>query len=119
MAGQEKDYLKMARAVRELVLDASESELREELAGAHDDFDALATRAQSVVTRALETASASTSLVSDLHRGLGALIQMLRRRDKLSAKELANEALVDLAELQAIESDPAVEPRPRTIHQLA
>src|SRR5690349_19445265 len=116
MAGQEKDYVKLARAVRELVLDATGKELREELTGTHESFDALAARAQSIITRVLETPS-STSLVSDLHRGLGALIQMLRRRDKLSAQELATKAAVDLAELHAIESDPAIEPRPRTIHQ--
>lgn len=119
MAGQERDNVKMARGLRELVIDASESELREDLSRANESLDALATHAQSVVSRALDRASTRVSLVNDLHRGLGALIQMLRRRDKLSAQELAIGARVDLAELYAIESDPAVVPQPRTIYQVA
>jgi len=119
MAGQDRDNLKIARALRDLVVDASEDELRAYLATSGESLDELAGCAQSVVKRALVSASAKTAAVSDLHRGLGALLQMLRRRDRLSTEDLAIAAVVDLTELQAIESDPTVTPHPRTIHQLA
>jgi transcriptional regulator with XRE-family HTH domain len=119
MSEQDRNNLKMARAIRDLVIDASEEELQADLAGFGEDLDELASCAHSVVKRALESASTRTAVVSDLHRGLGALIQMLRRRDRLSASELASAAVVDLGELQAIESDPTVAPHPRTIYQLA
>jgi len=116
---QGRDDLKIARAVRDLVIDASEEELRADLAASGESLEELASSARSVVQRALASASARTSAVSDLHRGLGALIQMLRRRDQLTDADLAEAAIVDLTELQAIESDPTVAPHPRTIHQLA
>jgi len=119
MARQDRDDLKIARTVRDLVIDASEGELRADLTASGQSLDELAQCAQSVVKRALSNASVRTAADGDLHRGLGVLIQMLRRRDQLSTSDLASAAVVDLSELQAIESDLGVAPHPRTIHQLA
>ena len=43
---------------------------------------------------------------------------MLRRREQLSADELAQEARVNASELRRIELDPTFDPNPRTIFQL-
>ena len=56
--------------------------------------------------------------VNDLHRGLGALIHMLRRNERLSVDELAQNARVAATELHSIERDPTFDPNPRTIFQL-
>jgi len=50
---------------------------------------------------------------------LGRLINLLRRRDRLSLEEAALKAQVDLAELLRIEKEEHYKPRPRTIVQLA
>ena len=60
----------------------------------------------------------NTKGIPDLHRGLGTLIQLLRRREKITDDELASRASIDLAELRQIEIDPTFEPNPRTIFQL-
>ena len=44
---------------------------------------------------------------------------MLRRRERLSIDELAQNARVDASELRRIELDPVFDPNPRTIFQLA
>lgn len=50
---------------------------------------------------------------------LGRLLRQLRRRDSLDLSRLAAEARVPESELRALEEDPDVVPRPRTIYQLA
>ena len=56
--------------------------------------------------------------VNDLHRGLGALIHMLRRKERLSVDDLAQNARIAATELHSIERDPLFDPNPRTIFQL-
>lgn len=117
MEPKEQDRTKMNRALRDLLLEAPEDELREVLADSGEDFDALAARGKAAAQRALSQ-TPDVAGVEDLHRGLGALVQMLRRRDHLSVDELAQRARVDAAELRRIELDPSYDPNPRTIFQL-
>ena len=81
MESKEQDRIKMNRALRAILLEASEDELREALAGTDEDLDTLAARGEAVVQRALSKVR-DTGGVEDLHRGLGALVQMLRRREQ-------------------------------------
>ena len=113
-----QDEPMMNRALRAILLEASEDELREAFADTGEDLDALAARGKAVAQRALSETS-DPARVEDLHRGLGVLLQMLRRRERLSIDELAQNARVDASELRHIESDPAFDPNPRTIVQLA
>jgi HTH-type transcriptional regulator, competence development regulator len=108
---------KMNRVLRDMLLEASELELREALHGGPGDFDALAARGRAAAQRALASTE-DTADVQDLHRGLGALLQMLRRRDRVSVDQLAAQARVDADELRRIEVDAPFEPNPRTIYQL-
>lgn len=117
MEPKEQDPTKMNRALRDLLLEASEDELRDALADGGEDFDALAARGKAAARRALSHTH-NVAGIEDLHRGLGALVQMLRRRDRLSVDELARKARVDAAELRRIELDPMFDPNPRTIFQL-
>lgn len=117
MKPNKEHRIKMERALRDILLEASEEELREALADAKEDFDSLAARGRAAAQRAL-TDSDDTTDIRDLHRGLGALIQMLRRRDRVSVDELAERARVDPVELRHIELDLAFDPNPRTIYQL-
>lgn len=117
MKSSKDDRAKMDRAVRDILLDATEVELREALSDAGVSFDALAASGRAAVSRSLAGAD-DASTVRDLHRGLGALLQLLRRRDQLSVDELAGRARVDAAELRGIESDATCDPNPRTIVQL-
>ncbi len=107
----------MNRALRDIILESSEQELRDALSGTGEDFDSLAAQGRAIAQRALAN-SENTIDIPDLHRGLGALIQMLRRRDRISADQLASRARIDLSELHQIELDPTFEPNPRTIFQL-
>ena len=117
MEPKEQDRTKMNRALRDILLEASEDELREAFADTGEDLDALAVRGKAAAQRALsETRDAAG--VEDLHRSLGVLLQMLRRRKRLSVNELAQKARVAASELRCIELDPAFEPNPRTIFQL-
>lgn len=118
MESRERDRSKMNRALRDLLLESSEDALREALTDSGEDFDALAARGKAAAERALSETS-NFAGIEDLHRGLGALVQMLRRRDHLSVDELAQRARVDVAELRRIELDPSYDPNPRTIFQLA
>lgn len=63
---------------------------------------------------------ANTPLSTDPKRqSLGKLIELSRRRMRLSVEQLADRATVDLAELFAIEKAEEINPEPRTIYQLA
>lgn len=108
---------KMKRAMRDFLLEASETDLREALTESGEDFDQLAARGLAAAHRALG-AHDDAHQVRDLHRGLGALIRLLRRHSHLSIDELANNARIDASELRRIESDPDFDPNPRTIIQL-
>ena len=117
MKPKEQDRTKMNRVLRDMLLEASELELREALHGTAEEFEALAARGRAAAQRAL-AATEGTDDVQDLHRGLGALIQMLCRREHISLDQLAVRARVDADELRRIELDAAFEPNPRTIYQL-
>lgn len=117
MESKGRDRIALNRALRDIFLEASEDELREAFAGTGEDLDALADRGEAVVRRALAEVR-DADAVEELHRGLGALVQMLRRRERISIDELARAARVDVSELRRIELDPAFEPNPRTIFQL-
>lgn len=117
MYDHEQDRTKLNRALRDILLEASEDELREAFSDTGEDLDALAARGKGAAQRALSKVY-NTAGVQDLHRGLGALLQMLRRREGLSIEELAQNARVAVSELRHIELDPAFDPNPRTIFQL-
>ena len=117
MEPKDHDRTVMNRALRDILLEASDDELREAFAGTGEDLNALAARGESAAQHALsETHDAAE--VEDLHRGLGMLLRMLRRREQLSVDDLANNARVSAPELRRIERDPAFDPNPRTIFQL-
>lgn len=107
----------LKRALRDLLLEASEVDLREALNESSENFDQLAARGLAAAQRALR-AHDDADQVRDLHRGLGALIRLLRRDSELSTDELAKRARIDASELRCIESDPSFDPYPRTIIQL-
>ena len=86
MESKEQVRIKMNRALRRFLLEASEDELRDALADTGENLDALATRGKAVVQRALSEVHDATG-VEDLHRGLGVLVSLLRRREQLSVDE--------------------------------
>ena len=117
MQPKDQDRIAMHRGLRSIFIEASDDELREAFAGTGEDLDALAARGRAAADRAIAEASGVAG-VEDLHRGLGTLIQMLRRNKRLSIEELATQARVDASELQGLERDPTFDPNPRTIFQL-
>ena len=117
MESNKQKRTKMNRALRDILLESSEDELREAFADTGEDLDALAVRGKAAAQLALSEARDAAG-VEDLHRSLGVLLQMLRRRKRLSVHELAQNARVSASELRCIELDPSFEPNPRTIFQL-
>ena len=101
----------------DIFIEASDDELRKAFAGTEEDLDALAAGGKAAADRAIAEVTGAAS-VEDLHRGLGALIQMLRRSKRLSVDELAENARIAASELRRIEHDPKFDPSPRTIFQL-
>ena len=115
----------MSRAFRESILEVSEDELREVLEQEGEDFDELADRGQAAIDRAFRQVpgaeqkdSAEKSSMEGLHRGLGALVTLLRRKKKLSEEELAARARVPVEEVRRIEFDASYTPGIRTVAQL-
>lgn len=108
----------MTGALLDILLAASEDELREALAEAGEDFESLAARGRAAAQRAIAETDDEAD-IRDSHPGLGAFIRLLRRRDRMSINDLAKQARVDATELRCIESDPTFDPHPRTIYQLA
>ncbi len=112
------------RAIRSVIDEASETDLREALSACGEDFDDVVERTRAVFSRALDEAcgqsrsSAAEADDLDFHRGLGALLQLLRRRDRLTEEALAERAEVSTEEIRRIEFDPTFTPAPRTIIQL-
>ena len=109
MQPKDQDRIAMHRGLRSILIEASDDELREAFAGTGEDLDAFAARGRAAADRAIAEATGAAG-VEDLHRGLGALIQMLRRDKRLSIEELATGARVDAAELQKIERDRHLTP---------
>ena len=111
----------MFRAMRELVLTADADSLAsavEELGIAPSDL-ARSGRAAADHARASAAAEFHAADAGNLHDGLRALLQLLRRRDGLSYEQVAERARIDAEEIRSIEEDPTYTPRPRTIYQLA
>ena len=117
MKPSEYKTLKVSRALRDIIMDSSEQEIREALIGSGENFEALVAEGCVAFQRALANVENNEDL-PDLRRGLGMLIQLLRRRERLSVDELANKARVNAAELRRIERDATFEPHPRTIFQM-
>jgi transcriptional regulator with XRE-family HTH domain len=116
----------LSRTLRDLVLDADSSSLREVISELGIDPNEIARRGRMAAARALQlTASApsgdnptASTDWCQLHDALSALVQLLRKRDDLSEEELADRAKVDVAEVRRIECDRSYVPAPRTIYQL-
>lgn len=116
----------LSQALRDIILDADSSSLRGIISELGIDPRNIAEMGRMAAARALQlTASnAKTDSSADstdwtkLHDALGALIQLLRKRDNLSEEELANRARVDVSEIRRIECDRSYIPAPRTIYQL-
>lgn len=119
--------MSVSRALRDAILDADSDSLSETLSELNIDASELAATGKAAASKALELVSESVDKVNQidtsseldgLHEALGALLQLLRRRDNLSEDELANLAQVDPAEIRRIEFDRSYTPAPRTIYQL-
>ncbi len=113
----------MSRALRDSMLEASEDELRQVLEAESEDFDELTDRGQVAIDRALVRAlvgeeEEGRSVEEELHRGLGALVTLLRRKKKLNEEELAAQARVPVGEIRRIEFDLTYTPSIRTIARL-
>jgi transcriptional regulator with XRE-family HTH domain len=116
----------LSRTLRDVVLDADSSSLREVIAELGIDPKDVVRRGKMAAARALQrTASAAKSDRHDsgtdwtqLHEALSALVQLLRKRDNLSEEELAKHARIDVTEIRRIECDRSYIPPPRTIYQL-
>ena len=117
MGPRDHDDTTMHRGLRSILLEASDDELRDAFAATGEDLDVLAARGQAAADRAIAEAT-GVGGANDLHRGLGALIHMLRRKERLSVDELAQNARIAATELHSIERDPTFDPNPRTIFQL-
>jgi transcriptional regulator with XRE-family HTH domain len=109
------------QTIREMLLEATPSELSIALEEAGINQQQLAESGHS----AIETALANARQYSDepdysvlLHKGLNSLLIMLRRRDNLDEAELAAKAHVDEEEIRRIEYDTFYIPSPRTIFNL-
>lgn len=67
----------------------------------------------------LEEPQPSASVPTETRLALGPLVQLMRRKHRMSMEKLAEEARVDLAEIINIERDPSFRPEPRTVYQVA
>jgi transcriptional regulator with XRE-family HTH domain len=116
----------LSRTLRDMVLDADSSSLREVISELGIDPNDVAQRGKMAAARALQlTAPAVKTNIHDertdwtgLHDALSALVQLLRKRDNLSEEELAARARIEVAEIRRIECDRSYTPAPRTIYQL-
>lgn len=116
---------RLAETFCEVMLDMDAKALAETLTECGVSPKVLAEKSRSVAERALERFARDEAQrvqdagrVKTLHEGLSALLVLLRRKAGLSQEEVAVRARVDVGEIRAIETDPTVEPSPRTIFQL-
>lgn len=112
------DRAKLRKGLRMLFQESTDGELNDALQHAGIDPKELAARGRAAAKRALAAVGEDAAEVLDLHRGLGALVRLLRAREQLSIDELAAEARIDPKELESIETHPEFEPNPRTVVQL-
>lgn len=109
------------RALRDTILDAPDGQMSELIADVGMDSKQLAQRARNAVTDARaehQKHQDANNKVIGLHKCLGALIEMLRRRDGLDEDQLACKARVSAEEIRRIEYDTAFLPSPRTLFNL-
>jgi transcriptional regulator with XRE-family HTH domain len=112
-----QDPATATRAVRSIFLDASEHEIRDVFEDAEVDFELLAARGAAAAKRALSVVVDMPD-VEALRRGLGTLVRMLRRKQRISIEALAERIRVSQSELHSIERDVHFNPSPRTVFQL-
>jgi len=116
-------------AFKSFAMDAPEKELDDALQTAGMDPNALAKRAEASLSSALNAVQKPALRTAKhsgvvggfdlaLHKGLSALIRLLRRKEGLTEEELADAANVDVAEIRRIEFDETYSPSPRTVYQL-
>lgn len=117
MSSESKNLFKLNRAMRDLLLEAPDAEIDELLEELGEDSASLVKVGKEAAERALSYSGESCEVV-DLHRGLGTLIQLLRREKRLTIDQLSKEALVNPVEIKNIEINPEFDPSPRTIYQL-
>lgn len=107
-------------------LEASEREIDEVIHSVNEDPEYLLNKADWAIKGALEKASKIQSEIANevvtetkaLHKGLQALVKLLRRNQGFNEVELAEAARVDVEEIMKIEQDINYSPSPRTIFQL-
>jgi transcriptional regulator with XRE-family HTH domain len=123
--GKGNQTQRLAETFCEVMLDMDAKTLVETLTECGVSPKVLAEKSRSVAEKALESfAKDEAERVQDvgrvktLHEGLGALLVLLRRKAGLSQEDVAVRARVEIKEIRAIETDPTVEPSPRTIFQL-
>ena len=109
------------RAMREMLLEASDAEVDALAKAGGGDTRKLSETGRSAVKSAI--AEYKQNRVREeseivLHKGLNSLLIMLRRRDSLDEAELALKANVDESEIRRIEFDSNYLPSPRTIYNL-
>jgi DNA-binding XRE family transcriptional regulator len=111
----------ISRVLREFILEAPAEELPELSKACGESSEALLEKAMSARKCAFEQvqrANPERSSSSALRYGFRTLLQMLRRRDGLDERGLAQSANVDIDEICRIEVDDQYTPSPRTIYQL-
>jgi transcriptional regulator with XRE-family HTH domain len=109
------------RAMREMILEATPSELFVAIREAGLDPKEISEIGRNAINSALTKVrqdSEKASNSASLHKGLNSLLVMLRRRDNLDEAELAAKANVDEDEVRRIEYDSSYLPSPRTIFKL-
>lgn len=119
--------MSLSRTLRDMVLDADSSSLREVISELGIDPNDVAQKGRMAAVRALQltasTAKNDSTTANNtewipLHDALSALVQLLRKRDNLSEEELATRARIEVTEIRKIEYDRSYVPAPRTIYQL-
>lgn len=110
-------------ALIDFILEAPDDELVEVFHDMGLDTAGIAAKAQQAAEKAVALHRATPTQeglnkVESLHKGLGILLQMLRRRDGISEESLAAKAQIDIEEIRRVEYDPAYTPKPRTVYQL-
>lgn len=118
----EKD---VAGAATKVIIEASRDDIWSVLRAAGVEPERLAEQSRKVARDVLarfaehcEETTRSKDEENSLHEGLGMLVQLLRRRERLSTQDLAKQARVEADEIRRIEIDPNYSPNPRTIYQL-
>lgn len=115
--------LALSRAHRELILDASPEVVAEILKEQGEDMTALAEAGRAAAERAIAAFAARRAENPDvssgeLRHGFSVMLQLLRRRERLTREELAQAARISADEIRRLEMEPSHVPSPRTIYQL-